>query len=204
MPVNRSMRTFPVPILIALIALLVTASLTGFATRSWAETATVHPSEGPTPMSQAIADDVAFSLISVSTHPGESVEIEIHIENQGDLPVRIETHQVALSVTDANSQTINRDLHASSPALPCGIAPLERLEITLTFHLEPGDGPESVSVGITEINRSGARVIFPLAPGAGASAIGGSGHSGVSAPATPDATANATPGASPEAGSCRK
>ncbi|MCC6705458.1 MAG: hypothetical protein IT334_11315 [Thermomicrobiales bacterium] len=206
MPDSRNNRLLSAARSIALITALLAAAP---AFSAGADSGTPDASEVPTPMSQATTDDVVFSLITVDTSSDSAVEIGIRAENRGDLPVRLESNLIELSVETAEGATDIRPLQSSAPKLPCSIGPGETLAVVFAFELEPGDTAPSVSIGLVEINRSGAMVIFPLAPGVGASAIGGSGQAGANAGGTPTAnptpaTQSATPGASPEADTCSK
>ena len=204
MPDRRNNPRLSVIRLIALSAALLAAAPIFLAT---ADTSTPDAAEVPTPMSQATTDDVSFSLVAIDTTRDSAAGITVRVENQGALPVRLEAQVIELTVNTANGESATRSLTSTAPSLPCAISPGAALTIALSFDLEPGDRAISVSIGLVEINRSGAMVIFPLSPGAGASAIGGSGMAGgVSTPAPHAMTSNpsATPGASPEAEACSK
>ena len=209
MPGRRNNRSHSATLLAILVSLILAPTIAPSGGRVGAETAANASTEIATPMSQATADDVAFSLISISRTDESTLEIEVRVENQGDLPVSIESSQVTLTIAIASEASDERELKSSTPELPCSITPGVSLSITFIFELEAEDEPQAISIGITELNRSGAMVIFPLAPGAGASAIGGSGHAGSSAtgspvPLAPRPNAEPSPGATPDAGSCRK
>lgn len=161
-----------------------------------------------TPLSQATTDDVVFGLVEWGGDDSGYFVVELQVRNDGTLPVRLEAHLVALTVKSLDLSTDQRELVRSSPSLPCSLGPNEHFTIRFSFDLDPTETPVELSVGIAEVNRSGAKVIFPLQPGAGASAIGGSGNAGNDAgdaysTPSPSAAPIESTGASPEAGGCQ-
>jgi hypothetical protein len=140
----------------------------------------------------AVTDDVAFSLIEWHQRDQDGLTVKFIVENHGEFSVGLDTGLISLSIED-RPQT-RSTLERADPSLPCSLEPGERVSLTLTFRMEDGEQPASITIGILEHNRSGAKVIVPFAPGAGASAIGGNGVPGSSAPdRTP--VLSATPGA---------
>jgi hypothetical protein len=169
--------------------------------------ATPGPIEESTPVSQATTDDVVFGLLEWGSDDSGYFVVLVEVRNEGDLPVRFEPGLVILAVEAPGSPVSSRELLRSDPSLPCTLPPDERALFRLSFDLDPSEAPANVTIGIIETNRTGAKVIFPLQTGAGASAIGGSGVPGASATGTPASgpgtqPAEIQPPASPEAGGC--
>ena len=165
------------------------------------------PEGEATPLSQATADEVTIALLSASALGEDFFVVEIRAHNGGTLPVGIERELIALEVQTTDGKEEKRALDRSNPPLPCAIAPGKAVHFALTFAVETGEAPTAISVGIAEQQRSGATVVLPFAPGAGASAIGGNGMPGASAIGTavaisPESPIPADSGATPGAEGC--
>jgi hypothetical protein len=205
---HRNVRWRPLA-LIVLVALIASGAFgVSVAGNTGDGTSTPETVQEATPVSQATTDDVVFGLVQWGNDDSGHFVVEVQIRNDGSLPVRLEAQLISLTIEIDDRATEKRDLLRSVPTLPCSLEPNEHLTVRFAFKIDSNETPVEVSIGIAEVNRSGARVIFPLQPGAGASAIGGNGIPGNDAGsswATPSA-ASVTPeanAASPVTGGCQ-
>jgi hypothetical protein len=166
------------------------------------------------PLSTAIIDDVTIGLMSWQQDAGINRWIAIvKVSSAAELPVRFVAELITLTAVAGGGETPISPLPGST--LPCSLSPGERTTITLRFQLEPAQKPVSLTIGLEEVDRSGAHVVFPLGSGTGASnATGGDGAAGANATggdatgadaAMPGlSTGSATPAgqSSPSAGPC--
>ncbi len=209
MPESRNRRSHARSGRVLLLVALSALSIVVIAPRnSVAERYEGTPDVESTPLSQATADNVAIALLSASEPANGTFVLELRVFNQGDQSITLDESLIIFEVRSADGTTALRPITSVSPPLPCAIASGSTLTLQFAYILESGDEAVQITVGISEIDRSGAKVILPFAPGSGASAISGAGAPGASAEgnsasATPTATFSATPGASPEAGSCQ-
>jgi hypothetical protein len=164
-----------------------------------ASTASSTPVTTPeaTPLSAAIVDDVTIALTSWqedAASPGRWIA-NIQVSSAAALSVRFVSELITLNIRAGSGDVMQAPLPEST--LPCSLAPGERATITLLVQLEPGHTAVSLTIGLQEVNRSGAQVVFPLGSGTGAaSATGGDGAAGANATGGDAIGANATPGMS--------
>lgn len=160
-----------------------------------------------TPLSVATVDDITISLLSWRRDDhGDRWVAELSVASAAASPVVFDAGLVF--VTAIGSGGAETALHPDpGSTLPCTLVPGESATLTLYFSLAPEETASSLQIGLLETNRSGARVVFPLAPGAGASARGGDGAAGADArggdSVAPSATPGPDPAASPVAEGCR-
>jgi len=174
---------------------------------AFAERSTPSPFDDVPALTEATADEVTIGLMLWSLKGEQTLVAEVRFANASSELIALDPTLITLDVETADETVANRALSDSAPTIPCSIPPQSIATLSFVFDLEAGDALVSLTVGFTEPQRTGAHVILPFAPGAGASAVGGDGQPGADASggdASPTASAIASPGVGPSPGSCQE